>query len=184
MKFKYPELGICGLSCRLCPSRNSNAPSRCAGCKTETRIAVGCTFIRCAVKKNGLEFCWECAENKTCEKWKKHREFSKKRDSFKCYQKLEANIAFIQKNGVTEFEKLQKQREQILREMLDEFNEGRSKSYYCIAATVMELDELKAALKKARDGSRDLDIKSKSKIMHALLDEIAAQKHYNLKLRK
>lgn len=63
----------------------------------------------------------------TCEKWRKHRESGKKVDSFKCYQKLDDDIAFIKKNGVDEFEKLQKIREYILREMLQGFNEGRSK---------------------------------------------------------
>ncbi len=34
--------------------------------------------------------------------------------------------------------------------MLQEFNEGRSKSYYCIAATVMEIGELEEALTRSR----------------------------------
>ena len=38
----------------------------------------------------------------------KHRKAAKKADSFKCYQKLEEDIAFIQKNGVDEFEEIQK----------------------------------------------------------------------------
>ncbi|MCK5559030.1 MAG: DUF3795 domain-containing protein [Thermoplasmata archaeon] len=184
MKFNYPEIGICGLSCRLCPSHNSNAPSRCAGCKSEVRMAVGCTFIRCAVKKKGLEFCWDCDEHKTCEKWKKHREFSQNRDSFKCYQKLEDNIAFILKNGVQAFAKVQKQREKLLTVMLNEFNEGRSKSYYCIAATVMKIGELETALKKARKEAKGLDTKASSKTLHSILDEIAGKKKYILKLRK
>jgi len=33
-------------------------------------MAAGCPFITCAVKKKGIEFCWDCEENKTCEKWK------------------------------------------------------------------------------------------------------------------
>jgi hypothetical protein len=148
------------------------------------RIKVGCTFIRCAVKKQNLEFCWDCSESSTCQKWKKHREFSQERDSFKSYQKLEDNIAFILEHGVNEFEKVQKQREKILRSMLDEFNEGRSKSYYCIAATVMELDELRDAVIKARKKSKGLNIKARSKVLHAILDEIGEEKKYLLKLRK
>jgi hypothetical protein len=26
-------------------------------------MAVGCPFITCAVKKKGIEFCWDCEEN-------------------------------------------------------------------------------------------------------------------------
>jgi hypothetical protein len=113
-------------------------------------MAVGCPFITCAVKKKGIDFCWECTENKICEKWKKHREVGKKIDSFKCYQKLEEDISFIQKKGISEFEKILKKREHLLKEMLKDFNEGRSKSYYCIAATVLEIEELGEALTQAK----------------------------------
>ena len=147
-------------------------------------MAVGCPFITCAVKKKGLEFCWDCIENKNCEKWKKHRDAGKKFDSFICYQKLEDNIAFIRKNGLDEFERLQKLREKLLKEMLQEFNEGRSKAYYCIAATVLEIEELEAALKQARESSKKLDLKGKARFLHAVLDDVAEKKQYYLKLRK
>ena len=75
-------------------------------------------------------------------------------------------------------------REHLLKEMLREFNEGRSKSYYCIAATVMETGELEEALTKAHTDSDGFEIKEKSKVLHALLDEIARQRNYYLKLRK
>jgi len=183
MKIRYPEIAICGLSCRLCPHYHTEGPSRCGGCKTEFRTCAGCPFITCALKK-GIEFCWDCEEHETCEKWAKHRESGKKADSFKCYQKLEDDIAFVQKNGVDAFEKLQKKRECHLKEMLREFNEGRSKSYYCIAATVMETGELEEVLSEARRKSDGLDMKEKVRVLHSLLDEIARQRNYYLKLRK
>lgn len=184
MKIKYPEIGICGLSCRLCPRYHVDTENRCRGCKSDGRMAVGCPFITCAVKKKGIEFCWECEESETCEKWRKHREAGREVDSFKCYQKLEDDIATIQDKGVAEFENSQKVRERYLREMLQEFDEGRSKSYYCIAATVLEVEELKEALVAAKQRSRGLTTKERSRVLHSLLDEIAAQKHYCLKLRK
>jgi len=147
-------------------------------------MAVGCPFITCAVKKKGIEFCWDCKESKTCEKWKKHRDAGKNRDSFKCYQKLEDDITFIQKEGVDKFEKSQKSREELLKVMLQEFNNGRSKSYFCIAATVLEQEELEEALDKAKKRSQGLDLKARSKLLHSILDEIATQKNYHLKLRK
>ena len=184
MQIKYPEIGICGLSCRLCPMYNTQAESRCFGCKSQNRITVGCPFITCAIKKKGIEFCVDCSENKTCEKWRKHREVGKKFDSFKCYQKLEEDISFIQKKGISEFGKIQKKREYLLKEMLRDFNEGRSKSYYCIVATVLEIEELEKALSQAKKEACGLDVKGKSKAFHSILDEIAEKKGYCLKLRK
>ena len=184
MNIQYPQIGICGLSCRLCPQYHTEGPSRCGGCKTESRMGAGCPFITCALKKKGIEFCWDCKEHESCEKWARHRKASEKADSFKCYQKLEDDIAFVMKNGPGRFEKAQKIREDLLHAMLREFNEGRSKSYYCIAATVMETGELGAALAKARKYSVGLDSRERSRVLHSLLDEIAAQRNYHLKLRK
>ncbi|HZK31095.1 MAG TPA: hypothetical protein VFC43_07695 [Methanoregula sp.] len=147
-------------------------------------MGAGCPFITCALKKKGIEFCWNCEENETCVKWARHRESSKKVDSFTCYQKLKDDIGFIQKHGVSEFEKTQKNKEHLLKEMLQGFNEGRSKSYYCIAATVMDIGELEEALDKARKNSDGLAIQEKSGVLHSLLDEIARQRNYYLKLRK
>jgi len=184
MQIKYPEIGICGLSCRLCPMYHTKAKSKCLGCKSESRMTVGCPFITCAIKKKDVEFCGDCEENATCETWSNHRDIGKKSDSFKCYQKLEEDILFIQKNGIREFERMQKNRGHLLNGILKGFNEGRSKSYYCIAATVLEIEELKDALLKARNESNGLDIKSKSKLLHSILDDIAETKNYCLKLRK
>ena len=187
MQIKYPEIGICGLSCRLCPTYNTTAKSRCGGCKSEYRMGAGCPFITCAIKNKGIEFCWLCEESDTCEKWLKHREASKKYDSFKCYQTLESDIEFIKKHSIDEFKKDQEIRENILSEMLDSFNEGRSKSYYCIAATVLKIEELENALSLAKKETNDHkieDIKAKSKILHSVLDDIAKENNYLLKLRK
>lgn len=91
---------------------------------------------------------------------------------------------FIQNKGVNEFEEIQKKREHVLKEMLKEFNEGRSKSYYCIAATVLEIEELKKALAQGKKDSYGLEMRGKSKVLHSILDDIAEKKGYCLKLRK
>ncbi len=68
--------------------------------------------------------------------------------------------------------------------MLAEFNEGRSKTLYCIAATMLEIEELENVLKKAKEKSIGLDQEKKAEVMHSLLDDVAKNKHYFLKLRK
>jgi hypothetical protein len=183
MKIKYPEIGICGLSCRLCPWYHKDK-NRCNGCKSKYRMSAGCPFITCAIKNKKIEFCWECSENHFCEKWKKHRDAGKKKDSFKCYQKLEDDILFIQKNGIDLFIKEQKIREKLLNLMLKNFNEGRSKSYYCIASTIFKVNELKEAIDKAIKQSNGLSIKKRSDIIHKILDDYAKKNNYYLKLRK
>ena len=184
MNIRHAEIGICGLSCLLCPRYQTANESKCNGCKSELRMRVGCPFITCAVKRKVIEFCWECNENETCEKWKQHREIGKKHDSFISYQKIEDNISFIHENGVKEFEKLHKMKEEILKELLRKFNEGRSKTYYCVAATVFRTEELRHAVNEAEKKTQGFGTKEKSRILHFILDEIAEKKQYCLKLRK
>jgi hypothetical protein len=182
VKSKYSEIGVCGLSCRICPAFVMKTKSRCPGCKTKYRLGGPCPILHCAVKRS-VDFCGDCSESKTCQKWQRHREMGKRQDSFKCYQKLEDDIVFLQKYGLAEFRKSQKVREKFLWQMLDKFNEGRSKSYYCLVATILEVDEMKKALAEAKAGSKGMDIKEKAKLLHSIFDVIAQKRKYYLKLR-
>jgi hypothetical protein len=182
MKIKYPEIGVCGLSCRLCPNYHIQGESRCGGCKSEGRMKVGCSFITCAMKKN-IEFCWQCGEQEACQKWAQHRDWGKRHDSFVCYQSLEENIASVKRQGIAAFVRDQQDRERLLRVMLGEFNEGRSKTYYCIAATVMTVEELEWAIARGREQVTAPDMKAKARSFHAILDSIARTRG-RLKLRK
>ena len=86
---------------------------------------------------------------------------------------------------ISKFEKQQRIKEQLLTEMLNRFNEGRSKSHYCIIATVFTTDEITMMIKRAKISTNDIkDKKQKSNIFHSIAADIAEKKGYELKLRK
>lgn len=180
---QHPQIGVCGLSCRLCPRYQTEAKSKCNGCKTASRMGAGCAFVTCALKRKGVEFCWQCDESAGCEKWRKHRDLGKQYDSFVCYQALEDNIAFVREHGIAAFEQTQLSRESLLKRMLAGFNDGRAKTKFCIAATLLPIDDLAAALQQAENSSAGLEIKAKSKLLHSLLDKLAEGRGVVLKLR-
>jgi hypothetical protein len=184
MEHPNPEVGVCGLSCRLCPHYHTDAESRCGGCKSEARMAVGCPFITCAVKRRGIEYCWECDESGSCERWAGHREYGRTRDTFVCYASLEDNIAAIRRGGLPAFVDEQRAREELLVAMIAEFNEGRSKTFYCIAATVLSLAELRSALASARGSAGGMEVRERAKVLHGLLDAAASARDIKLALRK
>ena len=185
MQIRYQEVGVCGLSCRLCPHYHTAGESRCGGCKGEMRMAVGCPFITCAVKRKGIEFCWECEDSGPCERWAGHRAYGRERDTFVCYAALEDNIAAIERNGIEAFVAEQLVREALLREMLEEFNEGRSKTYYSIAVTVLDPGEVRSALDAARrETTGEADVRVRSRILHSHLDAVASARSLRLVLRK
>ena len=184
MEFNHVAAGVCGLSCRLCPRFHAEGSSRCGGCKSPFRMGAGCPFITCAVKKKGIELCTDCAEGETCERWKRHREASKKADSFVCYQKLEDNIQLIKSRGIRAFEEEAERRNRLLEAMLAGYDDKRSKSFFCVAATVLEIEELERALAQAKAASAGMPVKEKAREMRRILEEIARERHYNLALRK
>jgi hypothetical protein len=184
METRYQEVGVCGLSCRLCLHYHTQGESLCKGCKSKMRMAVGCPFITCAVKRKGIEFCWECDDSVSCQRWAGHREYGRERDTFVCYAALEENIGMIKRDRIDAFVDEQRMRESLLRKMLSEFNEGRSKTYYSIAVTMLSLCELRSAVQAAWKATSGKSVREKSKVLHALLDGIASTGSRKLALRK
>jgi hypothetical protein len=181
---RHREVAVCGLSCRLCPHYHTAGASRCTGCKGESRMSAGCAFLTCAVKRRGIESCGDCGDKSSCERWASHRAAGREHDSFVTYAVLEDNIAFIERHGIEAFDADQRRREDLLREMLAEFNEGRSKTYYCVAATLLDVEELSAALREARlETAGEADMKARQKVLRARLDAAASARSIRLALR-
>ena len=183
---KYPTIACCGLDCGLCPVYYTKGPSRCPGCcgpdffnKHPT-----CSIITCCVKKNSLETCAECSEFPCLKinKWDKY-------DSFISHQVSLSNLNLIKENGLSVFIEQQEKRIELLKKMLEDFNEGRSKSFYCIATALLPIKDLEQALEESEEIIKNKiinleDLKTKSKILKDKINEIANKKKIELKLRK
>ena len=73
--------------------------------------------------------------------------------------------------------------------MLEGFNEGRSRSFYCVAAALLSVDDVKNSLESAKKevktlGLRKDDIKSKAKILKKAIQDVADRKGIDLKFRE
>ena len=96
---------------------------------------------------------------------------------------------YIKKHGVEKFIEQQSERIKLLEEMLEEFNEGRSRSFYCIATALLSVEDVKKSIDSAKKevkslGVRKDDVKSKAKILRKTIQNIADKKGIDLKLRK
>jgi hypothetical protein len=85
---KFPDIGVCGLDCGLCPRYHSDSKSKCTGCCGEGfwEIHPPCSFITCAVKQKGLEACAQCKESQDCAKFARLHEAAEAHDSFISYK--------------------------------------------------------------------------------------------------
>jgi hypothetical protein len=173
----YPTIGVCGLDCGLCPRYYTVGPSRCPGCCGPEFFNKhpSCSFITCCVKKKNLEVCAECSDF-PCSKFKSDEEYQqlKESSSYPSYKKVMPNLSFIKEHGIEKFIAQQKKRIRLLETMIDNFDDGRSKSLYCKSATLLDLGDLRDSLDKTiektkTDGIEPNDIKTRAKIFKDIL---------------
>ncbi len=183
---KYPTIACCGLDCGLCPVYYTKGPSRCPGCCGSDFFNKhpSCSIITCCVKKHDYETCAECDEFpcSKIDKWDKM-------DSFISHKVSLSNLELIQKEGIEKFVTQQKRRIELLNTMLEEFNEGRSKSIYCIGTALLQINDIENALQESKQKITEekihLDnVKAKSKILRNNLSKLAETKSIELRLRR
>ena len=183
---KYPTIACCGLDCGSCPTYYTKGPSRCPGCCGTDFFQKhpSCSSITCCVKNKDFETCAECEEFpcSKIDKWDAG-------DSFISHMACLSNLRYIKTIGIEKFFEIQKRRIEMLERMLEQYNEGRSKSFYCIAAALLSVDDLEEALKTSEeqikiDNISKTDLKSKSKLLKGILNGLATKDGIILKLRK
>jgi hypothetical protein len=177
---KYPTIGACGLDCGLCPRFYTVGPSRCPGCSGPNFFNKHptCSFITCCVKKKNLEVCAECSDF-PCIKFKSEEEYNqvKESSSYPSCKKILPNLYFIKEYGIKKFIEQQSKRIKLLETMINKFNDGRSRSFFCRAAIFLDLATLENSIKKATktiksEKIKQTDIKSKANILKTIINEI------------
>ncbi|MFX0023659.1 MAG: DUF3795 domain-containing protein [Candidatus Hermodarchaeota archaeon] len=183
---EFPTIACCGLDCGLCPVYYTKGPSRCPGCCGPDfhNKHPSCSIITCCVKKRNFETCAECTEFpcSKIDKWDKN-------DSFISHHVSLYNLRLIKEKGIEQFLNQQQKRIELLDSMLESFNEGRSKSFYCISSALLAIEDIEKALKETfqvlkNEKIDSKDLKTKSKILKENLTKVAEEKSVVLKLKK
>jgi hypothetical protein len=188
----YPTIGCCGLDCGLCPRFYTVGHSRCPGCVGPDffKKHPSCSFITCCVKKKNLEVCAECSEF-PCSKFKSEQEYQQRQgsSSYPPEIKILPNLNFIKKNGIEKFIKQQRNRIKLLQMMIKNFNDGRSRSFFCKAAALLDLTSLTSSLDKAAriiktEKIKRNDVKKKAQILKEILRKTAFREGVELVRKK
>ncbi|MEA4847746.1 MAG: DUF3795 domain-containing protein [Clostridiaceae bacterium] len=187
MSKKIYTLGCCGLDCGLCSRFYTEGSSQCPGCcgvDFENKHP-SCSFITCCVKKKGMEVCGECGDF-PCPKFDKE---TGETDSFITHRRVIANQSFIKEYGIAAFLEQQNRRMNLLTTMLEGYDDGRCKSFYCLSAALLSLKSLDEALLRADREIEDKtvgkeDLRGKAKILKEVLNQFAAEEGEELRLRK
>jgi hypothetical protein len=179
MKKNY-TIGCCGIDCGLCPRFHTKGDSVCPGCDGPDfkEKHPSCRFVTCCVTKKGLEVCSNCNEY-PCSRFDAER---KGYDSFVTHKKVFANLDFIKSKGIDLFIDQQKIQIDILKDFIANYDDGRSKSFFCVSCTLLPLDKLQEIHKSAINLSDSIDIKDKNKLLKEKLQILAVNLKIDLKL--
>ncbi len=182
MQAKYPKIGICGISCRLCFTYHIKGASKCNGCKNESRTDASCPLQVCAITQKNIEFCWQCPDNAVCEILN-----SPQRDGCDAilpHQKVDINITLMKRHGIAEFDRTQQSKGKLLEEMLRDYNEEYSAQIYCAAASILDINELEATLTQAWIDTKGMGPHDKSECLRSLLNRTYDSKCNKTRLNK
>lgn len=179
MPRKYPTIACCGLDCGLCPSFHSGGTSRCmgCGCKEFYNKHPSCSILTCCLEKN-IDCCSFCKDFpcKKISNWDQG-------DSFISHKVCLLNLREILKNGMENFIIQQEKRIDLLQIMLKKYNDGRSKSFFCLATALLPLDEIGNVIKKIEQSTNE-GLENKTIILRKQLEDTANKIGIELKLRK
>jgi hypothetical protein len=177
---KYNTIGCCGIDCGLCPRFNSKSDSACPGCGGANfkEKHPSCAFVTCCVIKRGYEVCSECKDY-PCSRFDPEKEGY---DSFVTHKKVFYNLDFIKNHHIGCFLEQQKLRMNILADFLTNYDDGRSKSLFCIACTLLPLDILSEIKMYTDTLDESLDMKEKNRGLKNKIMMAAADLKIELKL--
>jgi len=182
---RFPTIGCCGIDCGLCPRYYTAGSSRCPGCAGPDFFEKhpSCGFITCCVKQRKLEVCAECDEF-PCSRFDSWIGG----DSFVTHRMALVNLSSMRETGLERFREQQEKRMALLQTMLEKFDDGRSKSFYCTAAALLPVAALEESLRQAQGQIgqakvRTMDAKTRAGILRGLLNGCAASARVELKLR-
>ena len=176
---KYPTISACGIDCGLCPRFYTKGDSVCPGCGglNFREVHPACGILTCCVKR-GFETCAECRDF-PCARYENEGVGC---DSFVTHKKMFANLEEIKAIGVEQFVEKQKVRIDILCDFLVNYDDGRSKSFFCQTCALLPVENLQQIHSEAKSISASIELKEKNKLVRKLISETADSLGIDLKL--
>jgi hypothetical protein len=164
-------IGCCGLYGGLCNKYQSKAPSRCIGCRSGEQHA-WCSIWNCCVKKHAYETCSECGEIFTCDIFLRRKVVE--------WIPAAENLRQMKEAGLENWLSEQKERQALLEALLENYNEGRSMSFYCRVCARLGIESIKKAIGEIKEqllnqNIDELDMKSKARILKTAIEDLALE---------
>ncbi len=170
------SFSLCGLNCGLC---SMHLDGYCPGCGGGAGNQ-SCAIAKCSLQHDKVEFCFLCSEY-PCWRYEGIDEY----DSFITHQHQLKDIIKVQEMGIESYCEEQRKKSEILKMLLSGYNDGRRKTFYCVAVNLLPLQDIENVMKHVAEDSLDnLTMKEKAEIIVSFFQDIAIKQGIILKLRK
>jgi hypothetical protein len=182
---EYPLFSQCGLNCGLCPRYHTNGVSKCPGCGGASvgthEFVAHCGVNSCARRHGGVEYCYLCGEY-PC---KKYYDSGNIKDSFITKQHQLADFQKVQEIGLAAYQAELTEKVGIVERLLADFDDGRRKSFFCLAVNLLELADVKDVMARLEaEVTPDTALKEKAALAVGLFQQKADERNVRLELRK
>ena len=177
---KNPLFSACGLNCGLCPRFHTDGASRCPGCagKGFSQVHCSCGMLSCCQRK-GFEYCFEC-ECFPCKKY----DGVDLSDSFVTHQNQFRDMEKAKRN-LNAYEAELNAKVKLLETLLCDYNDGRKKSFFCLAVNLLELEDVRCVMIQIEAQTKPDDpVKEKAAVAQRLFQHMANEQNITLKLRR
>lgn len=178
----YPGFSLCGLQCGLCPIHHM--AGGCPGCGGGAGHQP-CPIVRCSQQHEGVEYCFQCPEF-PCAKYGGADEY----DSFVPHRNRLADFARAKELGLEAYRAELEEKAAVLRILLERYNDGRRKSFFCTAVNLLALVDVRAVMEQIAGWQpeaglpEDAERKQRAAFAAACFQEMADKRDVSLKLRK
>ena len=167
---------LCGLNCALCTMK---LDGHCPGCGGGAGNQ-SCAIARCSIERGGVEYCYQCAAY-PCERYEGIDAY----DSFVTHRNQFKDMEKMQRIGVEAYHAELREKAEMLRHLLAEFNDGRRKSFYAVAVNLLELADCREAMEEVADKvSPELSLQEKAAIAVGAFQKMGEKRGIVLKLNR
>ena len=171
------RFSLCGLNCGLCPMQIGGYCPGCGGGEGNQ----SCAIARCSLEHDKVEYCWQCGDY-PCGRYEGRDEY----DSFITHRSRGKDMQKAKEAGSRAYGEEQAEKAEILRYLLEHFNDGRKKNFYCLAVNLLDLEDIRSVMKviAEKEGIMDLPPKERAAFVSKLFQAAAGAHWIEFKLRK
>ena len=137
-----------------------------------------CKIAKCSIWHGKIEYCNQCQEF-PCDKYGRADEY----DIFITHRNWKQDFEKMKEMCVEAYNSEQRQKQEILELLLEGYNDGRRKSFFCLAVNVLDLEDLKTVMEHLAEEKEmeSLTLKEKSAYVVKQLQSLAEQRGVVLK---